>query len=137
MRRRRRDGDDAVVRGAVVRSLAVRIGAVRADAMVRCRCAAVGQEPGPSAGRVIADIRDRAGLFGADAIATARRELERIARQSGASIVIETVDSLEGEPADKAAVNLARRSGIRGIFILAARKEHKLEVLGSGHYRES
>ena len=50
--------------------------------------------------------------------------------------MIETVDSLEGEPADRAAVNLARRSGIRGIFILAARKEHKLEVLGSGHYKE-
>jgi uncharacterized protein GlcG (DUF336 family) len=97
---------------------------------------AIAQEPGPSSGRVIADIRDRAGLFGADAIATARRELERVARHSGASIVIETVDSLGGEPADQFAVNLARRSGIRGIFVLAARKEHKLEVLGSGHYRE-
>jgi glc operon protein GlcG len=94
------------------------------------------QEHGPSTGRVIADIRDRAGLFGADEIATAKRELERVARQSGASIVIETVDSLEGEPADRFAVNLARRSGIRGIFILVARKEHKLEVLGSGRSRD-
>lgn len=98
--------------------------------------AAMAQEPGPSGGRVIADIRDRAGLFGADAIASARREMERVARQSGASIVIETVDSLGGEPADRFAVEHARRSGIRGIFILAARKEHKIEVLGSGRYRE-
>ena len=97
---------------------------------------AMAQEPGPSTGRVIADVRDRAGIFGADAIATARRELEKVARQSGASIIIETVDSLQGEPADRFAVNLARRSGIRGVFILAARKEHKLEVLGSGHFRE-
>jgi glc operon protein GlcG len=97
---------------------------------------AMAQEPGPSTGRVIADIRDRAGLFSAGSIAAAQRELERVARQSGASIVIETVDSLEGEPADRFAVNFARRSGIRGIFILAARKEHKLEVLGSGRYRE-
>src|SRR5262249_35733282 len=97
---------------------------------------AMAQEPGPSTGRVIADVRDRAGLFGADEIVTAKRELERVARQSGASIVIETVDSLEGEPADRFAVNLARRSGIRGIFILVARKEHKLEVLGSGRSRD-
>jgi glc operon protein GlcG len=50
--------------------------------------------------------------------------------------VIETVDSLEGEPADRFAVERARRSGIRGIYILAARKEHTIEVLGSGRYRE-
>ncbi len=94
------------------------------------------QEPGPGAGRVIAEIRDRAGLFGADAIASARGELARVARETGASIIIETVDSLEGEPADRFAIGLARRSGIRGVFILVARKERKLEVLGSGHYRE-
>ena len=93
-------------------------------------------EPGPGAGRAIAEIRDRAGLFGADAIASAQGELERIARETGASIIIETVDSLEGEPADRVAISLARQSGIRGVFILIARKERKLEVLGSGHYKE-
>lgn len=97
---------------------------------------AAAQEPGPSSGRVIADIRDHAGLFGADAITSARRELEKVARQAGASIVVETVDSLDGQPADRFAVDRARRSGIRGVFILAARKEHKLEVLGSGRYKD-
>ena len=75
-------------------------------------------------------------LLPADAIASAKGELQRIARETGASIIIETVESLEGEPADRVAVGLARRSGIRGVFILIARKERKLEVLGSGHYKE-
>lgn len=97
---------------------------------------AAAQEPGPGAGRPTAEIRDRAGLFGADAIASARGELTRVARETGASIIIETVDSLQGERADRFAVDLARRSGIRGVFILIARKERKLEVLGSGRYKE-
>ena len=41
-------------------------------------------------------------------------ELERIARETGASIIIETVDTLEGEPADRVAVNLRRAVGHPG-----------------------
>ena len=36
------------------------------------------------------DIRDTAGLFSADAIASARRELERVERETGAAALIET-----------------------------------------------
>jgi glc operon protein GlcG len=97
---------------------------------------ATAQEPGPAPGRAIADIRDHAGLFGADAIASARGELERVARETGASVIIETFDTTGGEPADRFAIDHARRSGIHGVYILIARKEHKLEVLGSGHYRD-
>jgi glc operon protein GlcG len=97
---------------------------------------ALAQEPGPAAGRAIADIRDHAGVFGADAIASARGELERIARETGTSVIIETFDTTGGEPADRFAIDHARRSGIHGVYILVARKEHKLEVLGSGHYRD-
>ncbi len=91
----------------------------------------------PGGGRAIVEVRDRAGLFGADAIASAKGELQRVARETGASIIIETVDSLEGKPADRVAVGLItarRRSGIRGIFLLIARKERKLEVLGSASH---
>jgi glc operon protein GlcG len=97
---------------------------------------ATAQEPAPAAGRAIGEIRDRAGLFGADAIASARGELERVARETGASVIVETVDTTGGEPVERYAIGQARHSGIRGIFVLIARKEHKLEVLGSGHYRE-
>ncbi len=95
------------------------------------------QESGPRVGKVSSEIRDTAGLFAADAIATATRELDRIERASGAAIIIETLDTLKGDPADKAAIRLAERSGIDGVFVLIARKERKLEILASRHYREA
>jgi uncharacterized protein GlcG (DUF336 family) len=98
--------------------------------------AARAQEAGPRADKGSSEIRDKAGLFAADAIATAGRELERIERASGASIIIETIDTLKDEAPDKVAVKLAERSGIHGVFVLIARKERKLEVLASRHYRE-
>jgi uncharacterized protein GlcG (DUF336 family) len=117
-------------------SLFALVGWVGLATAVGAAAPAMGQESGSSAGSVVAEVRDHAGLFSADAIATARKELERITHQTGASVIIETVDSLEGESAEQVARNLARRSGIRGIFVLIARKEHKLEVLGSRDYRE-
>jgi glc operon protein GlcG len=101
---------------------------------------ATAQETRPGAGQGVrsgsSEIQDKAGLFGAGAIETARRELDRVERETGAAIIIETIDSLKGESADEAAVSLARRSGIQGFFILIARKERKLEVLASRTYRE-
>ncbi len=123
---RRSRAQGAVLARVAAIGLAMAIGAV---AIARA------QESG-RVRRVIAEVRDRAGLFSADAIASAKGELERVARETGASIIVETIDTLDGEPVDRVALGLARRSGIRGIFVLIARKERKLEVLGSGHYKE-
>ena len=81
-------------------------------------------------------IRDKAGLFAADTIAKANMELERIERGSGVTIIIETIETLKGEPADKVAIQLAQLSGTHGVFVLISRKERKLEVLVSRQYRE-
>ncbi|MGP0067415.1 MAG: heme-binding protein [Isosphaeraceae bacterium] len=94
------------------------------------------QEAGTRTSQRLSEIRDKAGLFAADAIASASRELERVEQATGAAIVIETIDTLKGDPADKVAVKLAERSGIHGLFILISRKERKLEVLASRQYRE-
>ena len=59
-----------------------------------------------------------------------------IERATGAATIIETIDTLKGEPADKVAIREAERSGIHGVFILIAQKERKLEVLASRHFRE-
>jgi glc operon protein GlcG len=83
------------------------------------------------------DIRDTGGLFGADAIAGALKELQQFERQTGAAVRIETIDTLEGESASEAAIQRARRSGIEGLFILIVRKEHKLENLAHGPYRRA
>jgi glc operon protein GlcG len=94
------------------------------------------QDGGSRAEKTSSQIRDKAGLFAADAIAKAGLELERIERATGAAIVIETIETLKGERPDRVAVNLAQHSGIHGVFILIARKERKLEALASRHYRE-
>lgn len=116
--------------GAALVALAALVGAPGAAVVAR------GQERGAGTRTQAAEIRDRAGLFGADAIASAQGELTRVARESGASIIVETVDSLDGQSVQRVAIEHARQSGIRGLFVLIARKEHKLEVLGSGRYRE-
>jgi glc operon protein GlcG len=85
--------------------------------------------------RSVSDIHDPAGLFGASAIDAARRELRRLESETSAGVMIETLESLGGDTAEAAAMDRARRSGIRGIFILIARKEHKIEVLASREYR--
>jgi glc operon protein GlcG len=94
-----------------------------------------GRGSGQGARSGTSDIRDAARLFSAAAVVAGRRELERLERETGAPIVIETVEMLERESAAAEAVDLARRSGSRGFFILIAKKERKLEVLASERYQ--
>jgi glc operon protein GlcG len=51
--------------------------------------------------------------------------------------LIETIMTLGGEPIDTAALRLARRSGLRGVFILIAKQESKIELLVSRSYAEA
>lgn len=95
-----------------------------------------GQVATPSFPGASSDIRDKAGLFGTDAIREARSKLSAIERATGGATVIETVDTLGGESVDKVATREAERSGIRGLFILIAKQERKLEVLASRGYRK-
>jgi glc operon protein GlcG len=102
---------------------------------VATRSVVRGQEPAPLAPGASSDIRDKAGLFGADAIREARERLSAVERATGAATIIETIDTLRDEPADKVAIREAERSGIHGIFILIAKQQRKLEVLASRRYR--
>jgi glc operon protein GlcG len=63
--------------------------------------------------------------------------LRAIERETTVSTVIETVDSLKGGTIEKTAERLARQSGIQGIFILIAKKEHKVEVLESRKFQSA
>ena len=51
--------------------------------------------------------------------------------------LIETTETLKGENIDETAIRLARRSGLKGVFILIAKKEAKIEVLASRAYAEA
>ncbi|WP_165220363.1 heme-binding protein [Aquisphaera insulae] len=91
----------------------------------------------PEMTTVPSDIRDGAGMFSEDAEKQARAELGRIEKQTGSPVLIQTIDSLDGEKIDQVAARLARRAGTQGIFVLVARKDMKLEVLPSTRYAEA
>jgi glc operon protein GlcG len=86
---------------------------------------------------VPSDVRDAAKLFSADAIRAARETLAKIEKTAGVATLIETIETLGGEPIDEVAARLARRSGLQGVFVLIAKKESKIEVLSSRRYAES
>src|SRR3954463_11471433 len=67
------------------------------------------------------DVRDTAGLFAAEAVRSAREALQKIEKSTGVATLIETTETLKGENVDEVAIRLARRSGLKGVFILIAR----------------
>ena len=79
------------------------------------------------------EIRDPAGMFGRDAVREALARLVTIERTYRVPTTIETVDSLRGELIDDVASRMAKRLGpqAKGIFILMAKADHRLDVLVS------
>jgi len=100
------------------------------------------QLPGPreersteTAVKGLPDVRDNAKVFDEEAVAAAHKELRRIEHETSVAIVIETIETLKGEALDKAAERLASQTGIHGVFILIAKKEHEIDVLASRKYQ--
>jgi len=103
---------------------------------------AVAQEPNRTAinhrdQKPVSDIRDPASVFGSGATAAARKELQRIERETNLATIIETVDTLKGLKIDDEAHRRAEHSGIQGIFTLISKKEKKFEVLVSRKYQRA
>jgi uncharacterized protein GlcG (DUF336 family) len=92
--------------------------------------AAAAQE-GANARRGGPGIRDEAEMFRAPAVAKARRLVEEIDREHRVPVHVDTVDELGGKTIDEVAVQRAEKLGIEGVFVLAARRDHKIEVLVS------
>ncbi len=82
------------------------------------------------------EIRDPAGMFSREAVREALARLVTLERTYRVPTTIETVESLRGEPLDEAAQRLAKRLGPqgKGIYILMAKDDHRLEVLVSRDY---
>jgi uncharacterized protein GlcG (DUF336 family) len=76
-------------------------------------------------------VIDGAGMFSDDAIRQAKADLAKIDRTYGLTVTIETITSLKGQTIDEAAVRKAEQLGHKGIFVLIAEREHKVEVLAS------
>src|SRR4051812_1025268 len=86
---------------------------------------------------VASSIRDRAGLFDANAVREAEAKLNQNERDSEVATTIETIDSLQGQSPDAVARTHAEASGAKGIFILIPKQEHKIVVLASRDYQKA
>jgi uncharacterized protein GlcG (DUF336 family) len=80
------------------------------------------------------NLRDAAGLFSAEAIAAARKELRDLETKTTVPTLIATVDTLNERTIEDEAPSMARESGIEGMFILISKKERKIQVLVSHRY---
>ena len=72
-----------------------------------------------------ASVRDQANLFSPDAVERAEADLNRVERENGVPVTIETIPSLNGESVEDVSLAHAKRAGSKGIHILIAKKEHK------------
>ncbi len=94
-------------------------------------------ESGTTVDRTLSEIRDKAKVFDADSITSAREKLKRIERETKIPIVIATIETLNRESIDEAADRLARELGFPGIFTLIARKEHRVEIVATMKYQSA
>src|SRR5258708_4348905 len=76
------------------------------------------------------EIRDTAGMFDADAVRQAKKVLDRVEHEYDVPVLIETIDTLPGNPTESAeknkvvdslAVQRDREHGNKGIYILMAK----------------
>jgi glc operon protein GlcG len=81
------------------------------------------------------EIRDGGSMFGADAIAKANALIARYEDKESIPIFIETMETAGKQLIDDVALEHARKSGRHGIYVVAARREHKLEVLVSEAFK--
>ena len=82
-----------------------------------------------------AEIRDRAGIFGSEAVKKAEAELDRIERRTKIPVVIETIEAIPGLGRDSSAsekrtaierlaVQRAREIGYEGVYLLISKNDH-------------
>lgn len=95
-----------------------------------CAPAALGQDPRFEFPGVSTGVRDTARVFSADAVRTAKAEIDKVERDTKASILIETVESVGKDSSVKtaAAANL-KRWGREGIYVLIDKNDHRFEVV--------
>ncbi|WP_406696989.1 TPM domain-containing protein [Singulisphaera sp. Ch08] len=75
------------------------------------------------------EINDRGGVFDKQVKRGAREALRQFRYHYRVLILVETVDSLDGEPINDAALRRARPLGKDGIYILMARQERDAAVV--------
>lgn len=80
-----------------------------------------------------ATIRDEASMFKPEVVQQALATLKSVEKTYNIPITIETIERLRGQSIDEAALERARRSGERGLFVLISEGDSKIEVLNSSN----
>ncbi len=75
-----------------------------------------------------AEIRDKAGMFSADAVRKAQSELDRIEKDYQVPVTLETIETLNGKSIDEVLPRHASAIDARGLYILISRKDNKIEA---------
>lgn len=76
-------------------------------------------------------VRDTARMFSAAAIEKADEVFLGLHRDAGWQIIVETIESLDGQDPVPRAKAEAESSKIRGLFVLIAKAEHKTQAIAS------
>ena len=91
----------------------------------------------PAAPKVESEIRDVAKMFDPDATAQAEAALKDLERESGVPVFIESIESLGGEPVEAVTLRRAQQSKRKGVYILLAKADSKLEVIVSKEFQKA
>jgi uncharacterized membrane protein YgcG len=81
-----------------------------------------------AAGSVKVGVRDQAKMFSPEAVQKANQALQALQRETRWQVVVETVDSLDGQTARDRAIADAEKQGPRGLIILVSKNPHKIAV---------
>ena len=82
-------------------------------------------------------IRDNAGMFSADAVRQAQSRLDKLEQETQVPVTIETIDSLDGRDIDDVLPERAKQNRAKGLYVLIAKKETKIEVESSREYAKA
>jgi uncharacterized membrane protein YgcG len=86
---------------------------------------AFGQPPASSSPT---GVRDGAKMFAPDTVEEAQRVLRAVEKESRWQTRIETVASLEGTAPRQYAADAAKKAGVRGLYVLIAKNDKKIQV---------
>jgi uncharacterized protein GlcG (DUF336 family) len=71
-------------------------------------------------------VRDIAGMFDLETLRKARGALERIDTEYHVPVLIEAIDSLNGEPINDVAARRKQEAGVQGIYVLIAKESRRI-----------
>ena len=77
---------------------------------------------------LFSDVTDSIGFFSPVAISSANEKIKDVKAKTGKDLVIETIESTNGEDPSTYAENKAKSMRVNGIYVLITKKEKRIEI---------